>query len=160
MRQALCTCASAACVTKYIKRSAGNYRISLSGRVNGDGECFIGVSLSCDGVRWTQLHALINSTCTRGRTHDQPVHGLLYDGETVSFYVHRDVPQISPAAPTRSRLVRYYFSPPALARFTATSKARLSGCLKVDQDSQTSRVDQNRKVVAHLPSSLWCARLG
>ena len=41
----------------------------------------------------------------------------------VQFFVHRDVPQISPSAPTASRLERYTFRTSALMQHTADAKA-------------------------------------
>ena len=59
----------------------------------------------------------------KGRTFDQPVSGLIRRGGSVHFFVHRDVSQISPAAPSRSRLERYTFRMRELARVTADAKA-------------------------------------
>ena len=95
------------------------------GRVNKDGKCYIALSLSCDGRRWSRLVPLIPTAGEKGRTFDQPVGGLVRRGASVHFYVQRDVPQISAAAPTESRLERYTFRGSALRQLTAAAKARI-----------------------------------
>ena len=97
------------------------------GRVNKDGKCYIALSLSCDGKRWSNLTPLIHTNGSKGRTFDQPVTGLLRKGGAVHFFVHRDVPQISPRAPTQSRLERHTFRTSALMRLTTSVKASCSG---------------------------------
>ena len=91
-------------------------------KVNHDGKCYIALSLSCDGRHWSKLTPLLDTAGVRGRTFDQPVRGLVQRGANVHFFVHRDVPQISPAAPTASRLERYTFRGGALASLTASVK--------------------------------------
>lgn len=94
------------------------------GAVNEDGECYIALAFSCDGRRWSRLEPLVPTSGLRGRTFDQPVSGYVRRGGAVHFFLHRDVPQISPAAPARSRLERYAFQTAALMRHTAMAKAR------------------------------------
>ena len=93
--------------------------------VNRDGKCYIALALSCDGTHWSRLTPLLYTSAMKGRTYDQPVSGLLRRGSGVHFFVHRDVPQISPAAPSRSRLERFTFRARELARITAQAKATL-----------------------------------
>lgn len=93
------------------------------GKVNRDGKCYIALSLSCDGRHWSHFTPLVYTSGLRGRTFDQPVSGFVRRGPSVHFFLHRDVPQISPAAPTDSRLERYTFRTAALTRLTADVKA-------------------------------------
>ena len=94
-------------------------------RVNGDGRCYIAVALSCDGKRWSRLTPLLQTAGMKGRTYDQPVSGLVRRGSSVHFFVHRDVSQISPAAPTSSRLERYTFRTAKLSKLASDVKASL-----------------------------------
>lgn len=97
----------------------------IPGKVNRDGKCYIALSLSCDGVHWSRFTPLMKTEGERGRTFDQPVSGLLRRGALVQFFVQRDVPQISYAAPTSSRLERHTFNTDVLMHLTATAKLRL-----------------------------------
>ena len=54
---------------------------------NGDGESFIALSLSCDGVHWSRLTKLVWSIGWYGRTWDHPVDGMVLHGGTVFFIV-------------------------------------------------------------------------
>ena len=54
---------------------------------NGDGESFIALSLSCDGVHWSRLTTLVWSMGWHGRTWDHPVDGMVLHGGTVFFIV-------------------------------------------------------------------------
>ena len=101
----------------------------VAGKVNRDGRCYIALALSCDGHHWSKFVPLLSTAGMRGRTFDQPVGGLVYRDSNVHFFVHRDVPQISQAAPTASRLERYTFDAAALLRFTTATKAELA-CAK------------------------------
>jgi hypothetical protein len=94
----------------------------VPGKVNRDGKCYIAISLSCDGVHWSRLRPLLKTEGEKGRTFDQPVSGLLRRGAVVQFFVQRDVPQISYAAPSSSRLERHSFNTEALMRLTAKVK--------------------------------------
>ena len=67
----------------------GLFPINLGneGEGNGDGESFIALSLSCDGVNWSSLTKLVWTTGHEGRTWDQPVDGVVLHGSTVHFLV-------------------------------------------------------------------------
>ena len=54
---------------------------------NGDGESFIALSLSCDGVHWSRLTKLVWSIGRFGRTWDQPVDGVVLHGDNVYILV-------------------------------------------------------------------------
>ena len=56
---------------------------------NGNGESFIALSLSCDGVHWSNLTRLVWSVGQFGRTWDQPVDGVVLHGDKVYFMVTR-----------------------------------------------------------------------
>jgi hypothetical protein len=56
---------------------------------NGHGESFIGLSLSCDGVHWSNLTRLVWSAGQFGRTWDHPVDGVVLHGDNVYFMVTR-----------------------------------------------------------------------
>lgn len=99
---------------------------------NGDGEAFIGVSLSCDAVHWSDLTKVIWTVGRSGRTYDQPADGFFLDEQgRVTFYVHRNVPHISPQAGSgdSTALVRYTVSNAALRALTLRAKAVLPGCV-------------------------------
>ena len=98
----------------------------VPGKVNRDGRCYIALALSCDGRHWSRFVPLLPTAGMRGRTFDQPVGGLVHRGSKVHFFVHRDVPQISQAAPTASRLEQYTFDTAALLRYTTATKAELA----------------------------------
>ena len=71
--------------------------LGRTGEGNGDGEAFLGMSLSCDGVHWSPLSRLMASVARTGRTWDHPVDGLVREPDGgVSFLVHHDVEGISP----------------------------------------------------------------
>ena len=58
------------------------------------GASFVALAFSCDGARFSALAPLLNGTrgARLGRAPDQPVDGVVRRGDTVFFYVHRDVP--------------------------------------------------------------------
>ena len=56
---------------------------------NGNGESFIALSLSCDGVHWSNLTRLVWSVGMFGRTWDHPVDGVVLHGDNVYFMVTR-----------------------------------------------------------------------
>ena len=120
------------------------------GRVNKDGKCYIALSLSCDGRRWSRLVPLIPTAGEKGRTFDQPVGGLVRRGASVHFYVQRDVPQISAAAPTESRLERYTFRGSALRQLTAAAKARICPWASFFAKHSTSNGNAGRRPRRHV----------
>ena len=99
------------------------------GSARGDGVCYIALSHSCDGVHWARFTPLLHTTGQKGRTLDQPVSGFVRRGPNVHVYIHRDVPQISPAAPATSRLVRYSFRTSKLRELMAAAGG-LAGCAR------------------------------
>ena len=56
---------------------------------NGNGESFIALSLSCDGVHWSNLTRLVWSVGQFGRTWDHPVDGVVLHGDNVYIMVTR-----------------------------------------------------------------------
>ena len=54
---------------------------------NGDGESFIALSLSCDGVHWSRLTKLVWSIGWFGRTWDHPVDGVVLHRDNVYILV-------------------------------------------------------------------------
>ena len=120
-----------------------------SSQGNTDGESYIALSFSCDGVHFGALHPLVWTTGRNGRTWDHPVDGFVVgsDGE-VYFYVHRNVKGISPFAPeghtpypytgytpltSQSRIIRYRLRADALTRLTISARASLPGCMRGPQ---------------------------
>jgi len=97
------------------------------GVVNGDGESFIALSLSCDGVRWSRLTPLLRTIGRQGRTYDQPVDGLLIEDDHSHFLVHHDVPLISTDGQA-SRIIKYRVNEAALRRLSVAAREHLSGC--------------------------------
>ena len=111
---------------------------------NTDGPSFIGISLSCNGVDWSQLTPAAPSIGSLGRTYDQPVDGLLTIDATSSdatigaeaaggpityLLIHKDVYGIAPSARQTSRIVRHAIMPRALRRLARAARARgLPGC--------------------------------
>ena len=63
--------------------------LGFEGEANGDGESFIALSLSCDGVQWSSLTKLVWTTGHHGRTWDHPVDGVVLHGDNVYFMVTR-----------------------------------------------------------------------
>lgn len=98
-------------------------------RGNSDGISFIGLGLSCDGVEWSSLVPISNTTGRDGRTQDHPVDGLLQEGSLVSVLIHKDVYGIAPreAWPT-SRLVRRALHRQPLMRLAASARNALASC--------------------------------
>jgi hypothetical protein len=70
----------------------GLFPVNLGNREeggNGDGESFIALSLSCDGVHWSNLTRLVWTLGREGRTWDHPVDGVVLHGDSVYFMVTR-----------------------------------------------------------------------
>ena len=61
--------------------------LGFEGEGNGDGESFIALSISCDGVHWSRLTKLVWSIGRFGRTWDQPVDGVVLHGDNVYILV-------------------------------------------------------------------------
>lgn len=92
------------------------------GEPNGDGYSFIGMALSCDGFKWSELVYLFRSRGRDGRTYDQPVKGLFLIGTQVHFYIHRDVEHIAPGFERYSHIEEFSFKTSKLEAFTRTVK--------------------------------------
>lgn len=92
------------------------------------GTCYIALAHSCDGIHWSRLTKLVSTDGDRGRTFDHPVSGFVRSGPFVHAYVHRDVPGISPYAPTASRLVRHSLHVGKLRQLMLTARTELPGC--------------------------------
>ncbi|KAJ1626759.1 hypothetical protein T492DRAFT_199010 [Pavlovales sp. CCMP2436] len=101
------------------------------GKTNGDGTGVISLALSCDGVRWSTLTPLLQSPGATGRTWDHPVFGHVLFNGTYHFYVHHDVPGISPRATVDGHVRAYSLVRGALERLTAHAMATLRGCTPV-----------------------------
>lgn len=109
----------------------GLFPINLGepGRHDGDGESFIGMALSCDGLHFSELTKLVWTNGREGRTWDHPVDGLLLqDDGSVSFMVHNNVKGISPLAPDNSRILKYQLKTEAFLALSRNVKQRLTGC--------------------------------
>ena len=63
--------------------------LGFEGEENGDGESFIALSLSCDGVHWSNLTRLVWTIGHHGRTWDHPVDGVVLHRDKVYFMVTR-----------------------------------------------------------------------
>ena len=88
---------------------------------NGDGESFIALSLSCNGVHWSRLTKLVWSVGQFGRTWDHPVDGVVLHGDTVYVLVTISVFKPSPC----TRLPQRYVSN---ARYVAYVSERVCAC--------------------------------
>ena len=100
------------------------------GRHDGDGESFIGLSMSCDGVHWSNFTQLVWSVGREGRTYDHPVDGMILEADgRVAFLVHRNVMGISPHAPQDSRLLKYHLQTAAFNELTNSARQTLPSCL-------------------------------
>ena len=95
---------------------------------NGDGESYIAMSFSCDGVHWSTITKLAWTTGLLGRTYDHPVDGLTVEGDSVHFYLHLNVDAIAPDAQTKGRIAKYVFNATALRELTAIARSSLPSC--------------------------------
>lgn len=95
---------------------------------NADGPATVAMSFSCDGVAWSSITNLLDTTGRLGRTYDQPVDGLMLHDGVVHWYLHRDVPNISPDAVWNSAIIEFAFDTAELNRLTTEAKATLSAC--------------------------------
>ena len=103
--------------------------LGKKGEANGDGESFIGMSLSCDGRHWSTYTKLVWTIAKEGRTYDHPVDGLIGDDDGgVSFLMHFNVPGISPKQGSEARIVKYQLDSAELQRRTQHAKDEL-GCV-------------------------------
>ena len=110
---------------------AGLFPVNMGeeGDGNGNGDSFIGIALSCDGVHWSQITPLVWSAPRDGRTYDHPVDGfLLESGDRVSFLVHRNVKGISPFSTDHSSIVKYQLRTDRLRTLTTHARSTLPGC--------------------------------
>ena len=101
------------------------------GSVNANGDTYVGMAISCDGVHFSPFVKLIQSQGKEGRTYDQPVDGFAVDGTDVRFFVHLDVEHISPNADTQSRIEQYTFKTEALRAITRGVRQALVNCRPV-----------------------------
>ena len=95
---------------------------------------FIGLSISCDGEHWAPLVTLHTTSARHNRSFDQPVDGMVSDGDAIHAYVHENVPGISPGHQHAS-LVPHRLHRPTLKRMTRAAHKHLPGCAV---DAQTS----------------------
>jgi len=87
--------------------------------------CFVGLALSCDGVRFSSMVKLVNAGCAHaGRVQDFPVDGLVERGTDVFFYVHRSMPSLDAlrSGAFNPAIVRHTIPKADLLKFT--NKAR------------------------------------
>lgn len=94
---------------------------------NGNGESYIALTMSCDGVHWSALTKLVSSVGIDGRTEDQPVDGLIVHAGQAYFFVHEHVPHISKCK-KMSRIVQYRLRMDTLRLLSREAKATLGGC--------------------------------
>ena len=105
-----------------------------AGKPNGNGEAFIAIALSCDGLHWSELTPLVWSVGIDGRTLDHPVDGLVADRVSgdVSFWLARDASGVNNGHRTNAtsapRLVRYALRADALREMTRRVVGRNVGC--------------------------------
>jgi len=110
----------------------GLFPVARNDHVGDD--AFVGLALSCDGVDFSPLRRILNSTpASLGRSSDHPVVGLVARGDAIFFYVHRGVQGVfdddrDAARLPPSRVVRYAASADALRAYTARAKASLASC--------------------------------
>ena len=110
----------------------GLFPVARNDHVGDD--AFVGLALSCDGVDFSPLRRILNSTpASLGRSSDHPVVGLVARGDTIFLYVHRGVQGVfdddrDAARLPPSRVVRYAASADALRAYTARAKASLASC--------------------------------
>jgi hypothetical protein len=109
----------------------GLFPINLGepGRHDGDGESFIGMALSCDGIHFSEFTPLVWTNGREGRTWDHPVDGMmLLDDGRVSFMIHSHVKGISPEAPRDSKIMKYQLKTDAFLTLSRNAKRSLQGC--------------------------------
>lgn len=97
--------------------------LGIRGRSNADGDSFIGMALSCDGVHWSELVHVMKSVPRDGRTYDMPVNGMFVANGVVTFYVHRDVEHVAPTYATTSKIEELRFRRDRLEAFTQQVKS-------------------------------------
>ena len=95
---------------------------------NGDGYSYIGLSLSCDGLHWLRLTALVGSDGIWGRTKEHPVDGIVESQGKFYFFVQRDVGDISEDAGSSGGLNMFSFKTEALVDMSRDARQRLPGC--------------------------------
>ena len=95
---------------------------------NGDGDASIRMSFSCNGLNWSEMIFLTQSFPKLGRTYDHPVDGFILHNGNLHWYMHRDVPNISPSGEYDSAVVEYMFRKEELMRLSSEAKAALGGC--------------------------------
>ena len=117
--------------------------------VGDDGESFIALSLSCDGVHWSELTPLVWTMGSEGRTWDHPVDGLLLEGGEAHFMVQMNVGYISPDAGPGSRIVKYRLKRAALRKLTLDARKRLVGCATVSGREDTSSAAERGALLPH-----------
>ena len=95
---------------------------------NGDGDSSIRMAFSCNGLHWSEMIFLTESFPKLGRTYDHPVDGFIVHNGALHWYLHRDVPNISPDGVHDSAIVEYTFKKEELMRLSDLAKASLQGC--------------------------------
>ena len=95
---------------------------------SSDGETYIAMGFSCDGVHFGRLTKLLWTTGLHGRTYDQPVDGLIVRNGIVHVVIHVNVPGISPVASSDSRVIEYALDTDELRRLTDQARSELSTC--------------------------------
>ena len=95
---------------------------------NGDGESFIAMSLSCDGVHFSSMTKLVGTIGREGRTWDHPVDGILMENGTAHFLMHNNVKGIGPNAPGPARILKYRFVTEELRRISEQARRDTIGC--------------------------------
>ena len=95
---------------------------------NGDGESFIAMSLSCDGVHFSAMTKLVGTIGREGRTWDHPVDGILMENGTAHFLMHNNVKGIGPNAPGPARILKYRIVTEELRRISEQARRDTIGC--------------------------------
>jgi hypothetical protein len=88
----------------------------------------IAVSASTDGLRWSAPTPLLSACAVHGeRTVDHPAQGFVREGESVSMYVHENVPGTTSELFFNDVLMRFHpylkLPPPRLVRYTMPAQA-------------------------------------
>ena len=107
----------------------------VRGQDNGDGESAIAMVFSCDGLHWSEIANLVKTRGIQGRTYDHPVSGLILHNGVVYWYLHRDVPNISPNAQGETAILEYAFQTEQLMMLTRAAKLRLASSCRMPPQS-------------------------
>lgn len=95
-----------------------------------DRECYLALSISCDGIHFSPFHKVLKNTCAQyGRVLDLPVDGIVRRGDMVHLYVHRYMPMAGYALESdfSPQLVRHTMTMDSLRDYSLRAMAQLAG---------------------------------